>query len=354
MRTRGSILAVLLSGLVVASLAFAAPAIAKTIDVFPGQSIQSAVNAASPGDTVFVHAGVYHQSVVVGKDHIWLRGAGQGRTVLLPVPNANPNGPEGNGISIGKFNLKTGQPSGTSFGVHVSGFTIKGFDSFGVFFLQADGLLVSHVTAVNNADYGISGFGLHDGTFKSNVAIGSNEAGFYVGDSPHANFGIYGNVARGNRVGFLLRDASHGFVHENRAVGNCMGLLVLNTNSPGPADQWIIRKNHVMKNTKYCPGSKEEHSPPFSGTGIGVAGGTHVLVGLNTITGNRPSGPSPLSGGVTLVSAKPFGGSVETDNLVRYNTFSGNKPDIKWDGQGANSFHHNKCTTSRPGGLCSA
>ena len=43
---------------------FAKPTV---IHVFAGQSIQAAVNAASPGGTIVVHAGTYRESIIVEK-----------------------------------------------------------------------------------------------------------------------------------------------------------------------------------------------------------------------------------------------------------------------------------------------
>ena len=55
-------------GLAAVALAvLAAPAFAKTRNVWPGHSIQRAVNRAHPGDTVFVHHGTYHQTVAITK-----------------------------------------------------------------------------------------------------------------------------------------------------------------------------------------------------------------------------------------------------------------------------------------------
>src|SRR4051812_15297404 len=73
---------------VTALLALAAPAAAGTIHVKPGQSIQAAVAAARPGDTVKVHPGTYTErgtdcrsgsstcAVLVTKNNIRLVGAG--------------------------------------------------------------------------------------------------------------------------------------------------------------------------------------------------------------------------------------------------------------------------------------
>jgi len=48
-----------------ALLATTATASARTIDVFPGHSIQAAVNRAHSGDVIDVHPGVYQGSVVL-------------------------------------------------------------------------------------------------------------------------------------------------------------------------------------------------------------------------------------------------------------------------------------------------
>ena len=57
------------------------------IHVYPGDSIQAAVDAASPGDTIIVHKGEYHQSVKIGTNDITLKGAG---AILDGTPPADP------------------------------------------------------------------------------------------------------------------------------------------------------------------------------------------------------------------------------------------------------------------------
>jgi hypothetical protein len=51
-----------------ALLAFPATSVARTIDVFPGDSIQHAVHKAHSGDVIKVHEGVYHGSVEITKN----------------------------------------------------------------------------------------------------------------------------------------------------------------------------------------------------------------------------------------------------------------------------------------------
>ena len=61
--------------LIASSLLVASPAsAARSIRVYPGQSIQAAVRHAQPGDTIIVHRGVYHQTVQIRKNNLTLRG----------------------------------------------------------------------------------------------------------------------------------------------------------------------------------------------------------------------------------------------------------------------------------------
>lgn len=69
-------------------LGAAPPAAAHRIHlVKPGESIQKAVDAAQPGDTVLLSPGVHHESVTVSTPGLTLRGMG-GRTVLEPAADA--------------------------------------------------------------------------------------------------------------------------------------------------------------------------------------------------------------------------------------------------------------------------
>jgi hypothetical protein len=60
----------------------------------------------------------------------------------------------------------------------------------------------------------------------------------------------------------------------------------------------------------------------------------------NHLSGNVPSGPTPVSGGVVVATDPFFGGTAKpTNNSVTGNHFGRNKPDIFWDASGsANRF----------------
>ena len=98
--------------------------------VGPGESIQKAINAADPGDTIVVR-GVHREDVVIRKDGIKLRG--DDAVIEAPArakadsPCSKAFGPEAICV-LGDVNIKTGELTGPRVSdVSVSGFTIRGF-----------------------------------------------------------------------------------------------------------------------------------------------------------------------------------------------------------------------------------
>ena len=178
-----------------------------TIIVRPGHSIQAAVDAASPGDTILVEPGRYTEpgvacpanpaqtcAVAITKDNISLIGLTRGER---RVAVANPGGQD-----VGIQVARTGDPAclsdpaKTVRGSLVRGFTVSGFGSDGLDVVCADGWRVTRVRATGNAEYGIfpslAGHGRVDHSFAS----GANDTGIYVGQSH--NVRVDHNVATGN------------------------------------------------------------------------------------------------------------------------------------------------------------
>ena len=342
----------LVAAVFAAMLAVAPAASAATIVVQPGDSIQAAVNHASPGDTIVVRAGVYHESVVINKDRLTLRGAGPnaGGTILLPPQSSNRCLRGAAGFCV--FGQGTQNGFHRRTGVTVEGFLFRGFPAFGLVGFGVRDLKVQHNFAQNNGEYGITCFDCAGLTYLYNRATGSGEAGYYIGDSKNADATVIGNDAWDNLFGFFFRDANVGRVESNTAHGNCMGFSLLNTGSANNVHGWTLVNNDAYQNNKSCP---SDEGPPLSGVGIGLLGASDNQILHNTVRKNQPSGETVISGGIALLDTTDTdGGSKPNGNEIRANVLFRNlQYDIN-DRSGAhgNEFTKNRCKTSSPDGLC--
>src|SRR5215210_6898352 len=300
--------------------------------VRPGESIQKAIKAADPGDTIVVLGGVHHGTVAIKKDGISLRGV----DAVLKPPAKSTSSCGASGFCVEADN------------VSISGFTVRNFKDFGIVAFGARNAKFVNNRAFNNGEYGITTFSSTGTKIIANLTSGSDDAGIYVGDSPHANATIAANETYDNFLGILVRNALHGKIVANRVHNNCLGMLFL-ADEPGPAGVFDVRGNKVENNTRACPAF--EDAPPLSGVGIALLGARGMEIKGNHIVHNVPSGPTGFSGGVVVT--KGFEGTPPTNNTLTDNTILRNKPDIFWDKSGSgNRLAPNNCKTSKPGRLC--
>src|ERR687897_651862 len=423
--------------------------------VGPGESIQKAINAAEPGDTIVVR-GVHREDVVIRKDGIKLRGEDDA-AIEVPArakadsPCSKAFGP-GAICLFGDVNVKTGKLTGQRqrvSDVSVSGFTIRGFNSTfilegnfarnatfvgnritgnvasGIAFVKSvnttiaknhvpetdHGILVdssSRTKIVNNGvrsipegHPAIEAFESHDTTIAGNDLIG-NWAGVFVSDSTGTKIisnditdstvlatGIFestgtkivsndisrsgdtgivilgperanndakvvGNNISGGAWGMYVGDVTkRGSIAGNTIRNNCAGMFFEADQFDEHVVGFEVRGNTVEDNTRSCRAAKFDRN--VSGVGIALLGAASgmELTG-NHLSGNVPSGPTRISGGV-VVSTDPYssGSPKPMNNSVTGNHFGRNKPDIFWDESGSgNRFLGNLCDTSVPSSLC--
>src|ERR687894_1684476 len=147
--------------------------------VGPGESIQKAINAAHPGDTIVVR-GVHREDVVIRKDGIKLRG--EDAVIEAPArakadsPCSKAFGPEAICV-LGDVNLKTEKLTGPRVSdVSVSGFTFRGFkgkDAFVIDVLGARNATVVGNRLIGNVAGAIFAFRSVNTTMAKNHVIGS-------------------------------------------------------------------------------------------------------------------------------------------------------------------------------------
>ena len=400
--------------------------------VGPGESIQKAVNAADPGDTIVVR-GVHREDVVIHKDGIKLRGDD---AVIEPPAKADSPcskafGPEAICVA-GDVNVKTGELTGSRVkDVSVSGFTFRGFKVKGkgddtAYTIDVSGARNATVAgnrAIGNVAGGIiaggssinttvanndvignpksdvggiqidptsrntkvvnnvvrsneDGIGVDEainttiagndvkadrgdiavanstGTkILSNTASGPGFVGIFVGGAARANVKIVGNDLSGGAWGIYVADTQRGSVLGNTVRDNCAGMFFEAFPSQ-PVGDFEVKANTVEDNTRSCRAAQFDRN--FSGIGIALLGASGMEVAANHLSGNIPSGPTAVSGGVVVSTDPYFGGTAKPkNNSVIGNHFGRNKPDIFWDKSGSgNRFVGNFCDTSVPTSLC--
>jgi nitrous oxidase accessory protein NosD len=317
----------LLVALIAALVAPAAAQAHRTTVVGAGHSIQAAVDAARPGDTVVVR-GVHRENVAIQTDRLTLRGVG---AVLLPPAIPTPHacfdpteiGEAVHGICvIGDVDFEAGEVSRYVEGVTVSGFTVRGF-----------------------AGSALAAVGARATTFVGNVATG-NEDG--IRSTASIRTTVVANRASGGHFGVRVASSVGDRIVANTLRDNCVGTFVLSTPA-GVAGDLRMTGNTVDHNTRACPG--DEDFPELSGIGVGLVGTSGVTITGNRITGNVPGGETAAGGGVVALASPdgtPLNGTVVRGNVIR-----GNDPDILWDETGTgNVFGPNLCGSSSPVALC--
>src|SRR5215213_3808988 len=383
---------------------------AQSAVVGPGESIQKAINAADPGDTIVVR-GVHHEDVAIRKDGIKLRG--DDAVIKPPAKADSPCAPEAICI-LGDMNFQTGEITGPRVSdVSVSGFTIRGFQereqgdltAFAIDVLHArnatvagnraignaagigltsrsinttimnndvignpesrDGINVeisSHTTlaknVVRNMPEGANAIEVHDGATNTTIAgndlignwlgvlvidspgtkILSNDmsrtgiVGTYVAGQKSTDAKVVGNNISGGAWGILVQDAHGGSVVGNTVRDNCAGMF-FEAFPSHPVGGFKVTGNTVDNNSQSCRAAQFGRN--FSGIGIALLGAREMEVTGNHLSGNVPSGPTRISGGVVVAVDPYFGGTAKPmNNSVTGNTFGRNKPDIFWDKSG--------------------
>ena len=245
------------------------------IEVKDGESIQSAVEAANPGDLIRVYPGTYTENVYIDKDNISLQG------VVIKGKWPTLDGKK----EINDAFLYSGN------GILIENFKIINYKGNGIMGQAGNNFVIRNNWIIDTGVYGIFPQYGKNGLIEHNVLSVIADAAIYVGMCD--NVDVLHNEVFDNVAGIEIENSRHCLVENNYAHNNTGGLLAFIT--PGlpikTTFDIIFRNNFVIDNNHEnfgAPGSTVAGIPP--GTGILIMAADDVIVENNIITGNNNAG----------------------------------------------------------------
>lgn len=337
--------------LLVALVGPGAPADASARELTVTTTIQAAVDAAQPGDTIRVPPGTYRENVVVNKDGLQIRGSHAAVLDGTGLPGTT-------GIRVAPV-----APATVIRGFTLSGLTVQNYSRTGVLLRSVDGFRLEGGRYRHNGVYGIFPILSTHGVIEQNDVSGSDDSGIYIGQS--SDVAIRANRTDDNTVGIEVENSSKIDVENNHARNNAIGIIVMVL--PGlavPATSDIqVKGNHLIENNRPNPVTDPTELLSQAPRGVGLlnVGGDRLIAERNIVMRNQSAGIGIIRLPAALASLDPRVDPLPDENRIERNVVRGNgdAPDPKiaplpgrdlvWDATGrGNCWLRNVFETSFP------
>lgn len=301
------------------------PAIAgaKTTFVSPGQSIQDAIDAASPGDTIKVqpgdyvenHGGTYGLRVTKSLKLIGLSKPPATRVRLLPGPGQT------NGIVI-EPEVPGVDPDVEK--VTVQGFTVEGFSNHGIWLQYVNKFKIIKNESINNLHNGIFPTLSANGLVKRNVSYGALDAALWVEASE--NVRVIRNELHTSPTGLEITVSKKIQAKKNHVYNNVVGVGLYHPEAAslpplGDDGDWDIINNYVHSNNLPNPVSGGLVGELPSGGGVLLLGVDRVNLRKNEIVDNDFFGIAVID----FCAAVGCGSPPAVDSAANENSFIKNE-----------------------------
>jgi hypothetical protein len=292
-------------GIGLLALSTAANAAVRTVK--PGGSIQAAVDAAKPGDTILVEPGTYYGTDakyglrittnnlrLIGKVREGRGDAGKVRIVYKKGSDQKTGvyaAPAGCDYNVSAdSDLGKQCAAKTLQGFYIRGFSVEDFPVNGIQTRWVDGFEFVRNDSVRNLNNGIYPTLSANGLLQNNVSYGSLDTAMWVAGSE--NVRVIGNELYGSVIGFEITVSNNVWVTHNKIYDNTLGIGLFHPNGAGNPPKpvmknWVIEHNDVRNNNREnaaVPGTFQSALPP--GIGILVSGVSDHVISKNTVVGN--------------------------------------------------------------------
>ena len=263
----------------------------RRITVYPGQSIQDAVNAIAPKGSIYVMPGTYTEThggtdaVTVNKDGIRLIARSKPKAGVKVILQAGPGQHNGFVIQPAVANARIN-------GFKIKGFTIQGFQNNGIITRYLDNFRIENNESIGNLENGIWPTLSANGLVRKNLSYGSEDSALWVEASE--NVRVISNELHSSPTGLEITVSHNITAKGNDVHDNVQGIGLYNWRGAGlpyltPPENntgWNIISNHVHDNNMPNTVTSGLVAQLPSGGGILVNGVDNVNIQKNLIENN--------------------------------------------------------------------
>ncbi len=224
-------------------------------EVYPGDSIQNAINNVSFGGTVIVHQGLYKENLIVGKPLKVIR-SNEGEAAYAAIQAADPEKDvfhiTADNVTIIGFNI-TGSQDKAGIYCSGSGGNITGnklsYNNYGVYLNDSSRNILEN-NEVNNNSLGIYLRNSNNNQLKSNnitgvgifVGLENSATGIYLEDSD--NNKLMNNTISKLWDGVNFTESSNNELNNNSILHNYFSLSLVNSNNNKVLNNTILRRGY--------------------------------------------------------------------------------------------------------------